>query len=217
MPSGPDPAGVLTHGPAGNRQIALTVDDGYCDDCVAGYVDFAQRTGIHLTFSPNGTYGHIWGKYADTLRPLIERRQVQIMNHTFSHRDLRRLSDRQINTELESNEEWVAKTFGTSTRPYYRPPYGFHNPHIDGVAHQAGYTETVLWNGSYSDSEAITPEFLMSQARRYLQPGTIMLGHANHPAVLGLFGQIQDLITQRGLKPVTLDEMFGTSRNGQAG
>jgi hypothetical protein len=52
--------------------LALTVDDRYCDECVAGYVDFAQRTGIHLTFSPDGTYGPSWGKYADTLRPLIE-------------------------------------------------------------------------------------------------------------------------------------------------
>ena len=40
-----------------------------------------------------------------------------------------------------------------------------------------------------------------------------MLGHANHPTVLGLFDQIQQLIGQRGLTPVTLDEMFGTSRN----
>src|SRR5690349_5165337 len=71
-PFRPDPAGVLTHGPAGTRNIALTVDDGFCDDCVKGYVDFVQRTGIHLTFSPNGTYGHVWGKYADTLKPLVE-------------------------------------------------------------------------------------------------------------------------------------------------
>lgn len=163
MPTTPSavPAGrrTLTHGPAGTKQIALTVDDGYCDQCVAGYVDLAQRTGIHLTLSPNGTYSHIWSKYADHLKPLLERSQVQIINHTFSHKDL------------------------------------------------------VLWNGSYSDPEAVTPQFLMSQARKYLQPGTIMLGHANHATVLGLFDQIQQLIRERGLTPVTLDEMFGTSRS----
>ena len=40
----------------------------------------------------------------------------------------------------------------------------------------------------------------------------INLGHANHPAVLGLFDQLMDLIHSRDLHPVTLDEMFGTSR-----
>jgi hypothetical protein len=39
-----------------------------------------------------------------------------------------------------------------------------------------------------------------------------MLGHANHPTILSLFDQIQALIADRGLQPVTLDEMFGTSR-----
>jgi hypothetical protein len=52
----------------------------------------------------------------------------------------------------------------------------------------------------------------MSQAQKYLKPGVIMLGHANHPTVLGLFDQILALIRDRQLEPVTLDEMFGTSR-----
>jgi peptidoglycan/xylan/chitin deacetylase (PgdA/CDA1 family) len=203
---------VLAHGPAGTRNIALTVDDGFCRNCVAGYVTFAQTTGIHLTFSPNGTYAAAWLPHADALRPLIEAGQVQIMNHTFSHTDLRKLTDAEINAELERNDEWVTKHFGTSTRPYYRPPYGFHNGHVDGVVAQLGYARTVLWNGSYSDSEPITPQFLMSQAQKYLKPGAIMLGHANHPTVLGLFDQITEIIKQRNLNPVTLDEMFGTSR-----
>jgi peptidoglycan/xylan/chitin deacetylase (PgdA/CDA1 family) len=203
---------VLTHGPAGTQNIAITVDDGFCRDCVAGYVRFAQATGIHLTFSPNGTYAAAWLPHADTLRPLIEAGQVQIINHTFSHPDLRKLTDAKINAELERNDEWVTTHFGISTRPYYRPPYGFHNGHVDEVVDQLGYTRTVLWNGSFADSGPITPQFLMSQAQKYLKPGVIMLGHANHPTVLGLLDQILTLINQRNLTPVTLDEMFGTSR-----
>ena len=83
---------------------------------------------------------------------------------------------------------------------------------MDGRAGQLGYTKTVLWDGSYSDSEVITPQFLMTQAQKYLKPGVIMLGHANHPTVLNLFSQIMDIIKQRGLQPATMDEMFGTSR-----
>jgi hypothetical protein len=52
----------------------------------------------------------------------------------------------------------------------------------------------------------------MSLAEQYLQPGTIMLGHLNHPTILTLFGEIQSIISKRNLQPVTLDEMFGTSR-----
>ncbi len=211
-PPHPGPTQKIDHGISGSNKICLTVDDGYCAGCVAGYVDFAKQSGVHLTFSPNGTYGHCWAPHADVIKPLIERNQVQIMNHTFSHLDLNKMTDAQITTELERNDEWVQQNFGITTRPYYRPPYGFHNEHVDGVAANLGYTRTVLWNGSYSDSEVITPDFLMQMAQQYLKPGVIMLGHANHPTVLSLFPQIMDLIKQRQLTPVTLDEMFGTSR-----
>ena len=33
-----------------------------------------------------------------------------------------------------------------------------------------------------------------------------------HPTVLDLFPRIQEIIAERDLQPVTLDEMFGTSR-----
>lgn len=69
------------------------------------------------------------------------------------------------------------------------------------MAAAVGYQVMTLWNGSYSDSTVITADFLMSQARKYLQPGTIMTGHASHPAVRGLFGQIVELIEQRDLHP----------------
>ena len=83
---------------------------------------------------------------------------------------------------------------------------------VEQAAGEIGYTREIMWNGSYSDSELITPQFLMKDARTYLRRGMIMLGHANHPTVLGLFDQILELVRQRRLTPVTLDEMFGTSR-----
>jgi peptidoglycan/xylan/chitin deacetylase (PgdA/CDA1 family) len=211
-PARPGPSKLISHAPTTGRRIVLTVDDGTSAEVVAGYVDFARRTGTHVTFSPNAVNDHQWAPHADVLRPLIAAGQVQIINHTYSHRDLRRLTDHQIRDELERNDDWVIRTFGTTTRPYYRPPFGFHNPAVDGVAAGLGYTRTVMWNGSYSDSKTITPQFLLAQAQKYLTPGVIMLGHANHPTVLGLFDQLLDIIRDRQLQPVTLDEMFGTSR-----
>jgi peptidoglycan/xylan/chitin deacetylase (PgdA/CDA1 family) len=203
---------VVFHGPTTDRRIALTVDDGTSAEVVAGYVEFAQRSGVHLTFSPNGIYQHAWEPHAALLRPLIAGGQVQIINHTFSHHDLRPLSTQAIRAELERNEDWVVKTFGVTTRPYYRPPFGRHNRTIDDLAGGLGYTRTVMWNGSFSDSEVVTTQFLLAQAAKYLQPGVINLGHANHPPVLSCFDQLVALIHSRNLTPVTLDEMFGTSR-----
>jgi peptidoglycan-N-acetylglucosamine deacetylase len=172
----------------------------------------AQATGIHITFNPNGCYGDIWTPLAKTLKPLIEAGQVQIGNHTFNHWALTDLSDIQIAAQLEQNEEWIQKTYGITARPWWRPPYGYYDERTNEVAASIGYTNALMWNGSYGDSTLLRPRELLALAGEYLQAGTVMLGHANYPTVTQLFPQIAEIIASRDLHPVTLDEMFGTSR-----
>jgi peptidoglycan/xylan/chitin deacetylase (PgdA/CDA1 family) len=192
--------------------VALTIDDGYCGPCVAGYVDFAERTGIQLTFAPNGVFADLWKPHADRLRGLIAAGQVQIGNHTWSHPNLLRLGAGAVREQIERNEEWIESTFGITARPWFRPPYGDHNAETDGVAASLGYTNILLWNGTLGDATLESPAELLGEAQKWIQAGAIVLGHANHPTVLGLFDQLQQLIADRHLQPVTLDAMFGTSR-----
>jgi hypothetical protein len=48
-------------------------------------------------------------------------------------------------------------------------------------------------------------------AEQYLTPGTMMLGHLNHPTILLEFGEIQPIVSDRNHEPVILGEKFGTS------
>ena len=210
------PSQVVSQGPPAAvqaRQVAITIDDGYCAECAQAYVALAQTTGIQITFNPNGSYGYIWTPLAETLKPLIEAGQVQIGNHTFHHPWLTKISDNQIVAELEQNEEWIQSTYGVTARPWWRPPYGAHDQRTDEIAASLGYTNVLLWNGTYGDATLETPEVLLAQAAQYLEPGAVVLGHANHPTVTHLFNQIAEIIASRDLHPVTLDRMFGTSRS----
>lgn len=206
---------VITHLPpyALPGAIALTIDDGFNAETVAAYVAFAQTSGVHLTFNPNGVYGPIWEEHAPALRGLIEAGQVQIGNHTYSHKDMKKLSDRRLTAEIEKNDAWIQRTFGVTSRPYLRPPFGFRNQRTDEIAGALGYTKILMWNGSFGDSAVLTQDVLLQQARKWLQPGCVLLGHANHPTVTHLYPQLLALIQSRGLTPQTLDEAFGTTRN----
>ncbi len=211
-PPRPGQPRVVSKAPGPTSQVVLTVDDGYCAECVAGYVDFAVRTGTHLTFLPNGTYSKFWAPHAARLRPLIAAGQVQIANHTWSHKDVTKLADGAIRDEIKRNDGWIEETFGITGRPYFRPPYGTHNARTDGVAASLGYTSILLWNGTLGDATVESPQELLDLADKWIQAGAIVLGHANHPTVLGLFDQITQIISKRGLQPVTLDAMLGSSR-----
>jgi peptidoglycan-N-acetylglucosamine deacetylase len=211
-PPHPGPAKVISRGDPATGQLALTIDDGYSAETVAAYVAFADRTKIPITFSPNGRSGMAWIQKLDVLRPLVEQGLVQIANHTWSHADLTRLGEQAVVDEIERNEEWIEKMFGITARPWFRPPYGSHNALVRETAGKLGFTNILMWNGTFSDASNEGSEQLMDFARQYLHAGVIMLGHANQPAVTHVYDQIQELIAERNLQPVTLDTMFGTSR-----
>ncbi|HLH28500.1 MAG TPA: polysaccharide deacetylase family protein [Acidimicrobiales bacterium] len=212
-PPRPGSPHLVSSAPPGTRQIALTVDDGYCGPCIARYVEFARTSGVHLTFNPNGAFNQLWTtEIVEDVREMVADEQVQIGNHTWSHANLLPLSVSAIEKEITRNEAWIEQTFGVTARPYFRPPYGYYDRRVLQVAAGLGYTSILLWNGTLGDATAESPQQIIALAEKWLRPGTIMLGHMNHPAVFSCLGQIQEIIGSRGLEPLTLDEMFGTSR-----
>jgi peptidoglycan/xylan/chitin deacetylase (PgdA/CDA1 family) len=203
---------VVYGGRPSSRKVALTIDDGYCRGCVDGYVEIARRTGVALTFNPNGVFGALWEPHAASLRPLIATGHVQIGNHTWSHPDLATLGTPAVRDQIARNEAWIEGTFGTTARPYFRPPYGHHDRRTDEVAAELGFTSILMWDGTLGDATVETPAELLANALRWVQPGAIVLGHANHPTVLDVFDRIAALIAERSLVPVTVDGLLGTSR-----
>ena len=147
----------------------------------------------------------------ESIQPLIADKQVQIGNHTWDHAKLITLSDSAIVDELNRNEEWIETTFGITALPWFRP-LRLLRPKHRGRGGEPRLHNVLMWNGSFGDSEVISPQQLISLAEQSLTPGTIMLGHLNHPTILSLCGQIQSIIAERNLEPVTFAEIFGTSR-----
>ena len=204
----PIPGGAITSLPGPGNAIALTVDDGVDTEVVRLYTEFAARTGMRLTFFLNGVRPS-WTDNAPALRPLVESGQVQLGNHTWSHPDLTKLSTAGVIAELQRNEDFIRNIYGVSAKPYFRPPFGFHDRVVDRAAASIGYTVPVLWYGTLSDSGLITTDQLESFATQWLLPQHIVIGHANYMPVTECFDFIADLIRSRQLQPVTLNDYFG--------
>src|SRR4051812_48721977 len=119
--------GALSSIPGDGDLLAMTLDDGVNSDVVRAYTQFAKDTGVRLTYFVNGTY-RSWTENRDLLRPLVESGQIQLGNHTWSHPDLAKLSKDQVAEQLRRNHKFLMHDYGVDARPYFRPPYGSHNP-----------------------------------------------------------------------------------------
>ncbi|MGW0180745.1 polysaccharide deacetylase family protein [Nocardia sp. NPDC003345] len=206
-PRTPIPPATITALPGPGSAMALTVDDGASAEVVGAYIQFAKDTGARFTFFVTGYYP-AWTEHRDALRPLVDSGQIQLANHTWDHADLTSLPEMEVADELSRCKMFLNNTFGVSGAPYYRPPFGRHNDAVDRIAADLGYRVPVMWYGSLSDSGHITEQYLIECAYRYFNPQTIVIGHANFLPVTRCYGQLVDIIRERKLALVTLDDVL---------
>jgi peptidoglycan/xylan/chitin deacetylase (PgdA/CDA1 family) len=205
----PPPRGVVHALPGAGSSLALTIDDGTNTEVVAAFIAFAVQTGTRLTLFPNGCY-RSWEDNAQALRPLVESGQVALGNHTWSHPDLTTLGDRQVAEEIGRNRDFLRSVFGVRDSPFFRPPFGARNERIDRIAADQGHPTVVMWNGTLGDSRVLTAAELMTAAREWFAAQRIVVGHANHATVTTVYGDLLALIAERGLRTVTLADVWPT-------
>ena len=219
----PQPVPVLARVPAPDETItglpdaltdvmAWTVDDGTSSAVVSAYTAFAAASGHRFTFFVTGSYDS-WDANADALRPLVARGQIQLANHTWSHPDLTTLPTAGIVDELQRNHDYIERVYGVDARPFYRPPFGRHDDRVDAAAASIGYTVPTLWYGTLSDSGLITDQQVVDFATQWFLPGHIVIGHLNFEPVTHVFPQLRALLRQRGLRTVTLNDVFTSTQH----
>jgi peptidoglycan/xylan/chitin deacetylase (PgdA/CDA1 family) len=203
----PPPAGVVSSLPGSGTSLALTIDDGTSSAVVAAFAAFAKDTGVRLTFFPNGCY-RSWVENAAALRPLVDSGQVALGNHTWSHPDLTTLGDAAVAEEIGRNRNFLRRTFGVRNSPFFRPPYGARDERIDRIAADLGHPTITLWNGTLGDSSLLSAADLLAAARQSFTAQRIVVGHANHPTVTTVYGDLLALLAERGLRTVTLADVW---------
>ena len=200
--------GPQTGLPGEGKYIAWTVDDGADPEVVRAYAEFSRRTGTRLTFFINGQYP-AFRQHRDLLLPLVKSGQLQIANHTYSHAALTSLTDEQIVQELTRNDEEIRRLFGVSSKPYFRPPYGYYDARVLAAAASCGFTRPVLWYGSLADSSNISSAEVYAYAERYALAQHIVIGHLNYRGVVSELDRIRALLDRRVLKTVTIRDYYG--------
>ena len=200
--------GPQTGLPGEGKYIAWTVDDGADPEVVRAYAEFSRRTGTRLTFFINGQYP-AFRQHRDLLLPLVKSGQLQIANHTYSHAALTSLTDEQIVQELTRNDEEIRRLFGVSSKPYFRPPYGYYDARVLAAAASCGFTRPVLWYGSLADSSNISSAEVYAYAEKYALAQHIVIGHLNYRGVVSELDRIRALLNRRGLKTVTIRDYYG--------
>ena len=185
--------------------MALTFDDGWNARTLRQIYRILVREHVPATFFVTGIYVQrapaLWRQIAAAGFPLA--------NHSYLHRDSRRLTPRQMAADLALTRAVVERTTGRPMLPVFRPPYGYRNAATDRRAAAAGFPEVVLWDVSGGDTGRHPTVASVVRHATVGRAGSIVLLHAGPRVTPRALPRIIARYRARGFRFVTLAELLG--------
>ena len=150
--------------PCSRGLVALTFDDGPALDVTPRLVKLLGQLDVKATFFMVGSRL----RTAPREGRLVAAAGHVIANHSWSHSDLTRLSDRAIRNELATTRQEMRRAGLTPSR-LMRPPYGAIDARVDRVVRGEGYVP-VLWTIDTKDYAGGTSSQIAERVLSRLRP-----------------------------------------------
>jgi len=209
------PATVVSHGPRGTSQIALTFDMGGRLDPAVDIVQWLIDHDVHATLFPTGKAGTTTDQGRAALQLAATRPDLfAFANHSWDHPDFTTLSAAEMADQLQTTEDAIRELIGVSTAPWFRPPFGAWTFAVREGVGAAGWSRLVMWDVDTIDWKSTadggpTAHDIVTRVLANGQGGSIVLMHLGGWHTLDALPDLLAGLQSRGLTPVTLPEMLG--------
>lgn len=158
------------------RLVSLTFDDGPHPKITPQILDILQKHDVKATF-------FVMGAYVDQ-HPHLAKRIVEdghiIANHTYSHPDLKTLSDEEVLHEIQLTQECIQNQTGI-TPHLFRMPFGSGGKRIVNLIKDEGLT-SIIWNIDSADWMSQDEDKIYQLVTDNLKNRSLILMHDTHQA-----------------------------------
>ncbi|WP_433505844.1 polysaccharide deacetylase family protein [Pseudonocardia halophobica] len=198
------PTGEVDRATSGRPEVALTFHGAGDPDLARRVLGTLHDRGAAVTVLAVGTWLQQYPDAAGMVTDLGH----ELGNHTWSHRDIDAMDERDARVEIERCRDRIAAAIG-GPGAFFRPSQAQHaTPAVRALAAAAGYP-TVL---SYDvDSRDVTDPGSAAIRRNVAAAtaGSVVSLHLGHPGTLAALPGLLDDLAGRGLTPVTATRLFG--------
>jgi peptidoglycan/xylan/chitin deacetylase (PgdA/CDA1 family) len=167
---------------AGGPVVIFTFDDGPSKTLTPRLLAILAKHNIKAAFF---VLGEMLRDGGIEIMKMAANQGHQIGNHSFSHSDLRKLSEDKIKAEIENTQALIGSC--ASPKKYFRPPYGATDAHVKAVAAAGDYT-TVLWDVDTEDWKLRNASWIDLGLKQIKRTGrSIVLNHDIHATTVDNF------------------------------
>ncbi len=188
-------------GMAGEKLVALTFDDGPKSGMTEPLLELLTEAKAPSTF-------FVIGRHV-TANPELTRKiteaGMEIANHSYTHRNLARLTKEEIEREIVETQ--TAVLLATGKLPHFlRPPGGNWSRAVESSVRRWGLTPG-FWTVDVYGSEVLSAQEVVKAVLEQVRPGAVILMHNGRVNTLQALPTILRELRQRGYTFVTMETL----------
>jgi peptidoglycan/xylan/chitin deacetylase (PgdA/CDA1 family) len=161
-------------------RTALTFDAGSDTGFTAAILDTLGRNGIHATFGITGR----WAEANPALLHRIAAEGHQVVNHSYDHPSftgrstgMAPLSRAARIEQLDRADAAIVRATGSSSKPWFRPPYGDEDAGVRTDVGSVGYRYELMWTVDSLGWNGLGADEIVDRCLTQAVPGAIYLFH----------------------------------------
>ncbi|MBM7542240.1 polysaccharide deacetylase family protein [Amphibacillus cookii] len=189
----------IFQGETSKKKIALTFDDGPHPIHTSEVLQLLNQYDAKATFFMLGSqveeYPHIAAQVAASGH--------EIGNHTWSHKKLTTLSEKEAIDEISLGVMAIEDAIGYQPT-HFRPPFGERNANVDQLVGMP----SILWTIDTRDWDTRNPESIFQIVKNNANNGQIVLMHDIYDTTVEALDLILKYLTLEGYQFVTISELI---------
>ncbi len=193
-------------GSSNSRRIALTFDDGPDEIYTPAILDILKAHNAKATFFLLGS------KVKE--QPELVNRMIKeghtIGNHTWTHPDLRKVTNERLVSEIKQTEKAIMEVSGLTTA-IMRAPYGAANESVIEQLQDLNY-KVIDWNIDTADwrAETTSDEILINTLTNVTEDSIVLMhdSPADRSATVRALPELITTLNRNGYTFITTDEML---------
>lgn len=180
------------------KHIAFTFDDGPVNEYHIKIRELFDEIGENATFC---VVGQQVMKNSDMLIETYKNGH-EIVNHSFSHKNLQKLNRKEILDEIIKSEDVIIKEIGKEVI-LFRPPYGSFNDETKKIIR----TPLVLWDIDSLDWKTRNKEMIINEVMLNLKNDSVVLFHDLYETTYEAVKELIPILKEKNYQFVTYSSL----------
>lgn len=204
----------FTHNKPSTKYVCLTFDDGPHPYYTKKIVDILKEENVKATFFLVGKQVE---KHPDLVEYILSYSNAKVANHTYTHKNLTKMSLEEIKEEINKTQKLLLKTsLDKSLKnviPYVRPPGGNYDEKVFQAIKELGYN-LALWSVFPNDLLCKNKQDIIKKIDEQTRSNKeIILLHSGNQITLEALPDIIKLLKNKGYEFINIDEIDYETHN----